>query len=447
MKEQDQVASIGAAPGSFWLWSLRAVGVVGLLISAYLTAVSAFEGVQPLGCGADSSCSRVLGSSWSKLAGIIPVSLPAILVYALAVSASVFLGAETTGRQRRLGWLILSLAAVVLVGAAAWFGALQVLVIGSFCAWCFGAHLCGVAFALLVLARAPFRWRAEGRNVEGVVTASAAAGVVTVGLLAVAAVALGQVFIKPIGQIGYGEQGAGPVNLAPVHGRDASYARMASPRGAGERKRRVTLYDGQIQLELPLPMLGSMDAPHVIIELFDYCCSHCRDMHKRIESARKRYDGELAIVTLPNPLDAKCNPHVVKTHAAFVEACELAHLALAVWHARPQAFEQMHEHLFLGTKAPTTATARAYAVGLVGAEPLRLAMAEPWITDQIRKDVELHRGSSGGKKQNKVLPKLIHAKGMVTGVPKVDQFFKYLEEQVGLTPPPAAAPESAGPQP
>jgi len=405
-------------PSPAWLWTLRAVLGLGLILCSYLTAVSLTEGLHPPGCGADSSCEQVLGSPLSRIAGVVPVGLPAVPLYAVALAASALLTSDTTGRQRRVGWMILAVVSFAVLGAAGWFVFLQSK-IGAFCVWCLSTHACGLVAALLILWRAPF----DRGGRDGALSASFAVLAVVIAVVGVGGVAAGQMF-QPARRV------EGQLPTPPAAG-PATF-RIRSPFQA---ERTVSLLQGQLQLEMPLPTIGHPDAPHVMVELFDYCCSHCRRMHKRVEQILRHYGDRVAFVPLVHPFDSKCNPKVKKTNKDFEEACELARLSLAVFRADPAQFQRMHDFMMTGSKAPKAEEARQFASDLVGAGTLERVLRDPWLADQIRTHMSLHQQTSGGKKKDGHLPKVIHAKALFTGMPDFDKFCEHLETELGVPAP------------
>src|SRR6187402_743909 len=88
----------------------RVLLVAALLVSIYLGWVS-FGGSAVGGCGPESNCDKVLSSRWSLL---VP-------------------------------------AAWAVIGAVAWFVALQLFVIKAVCPFCMAAHVCGLAAAAILL--------------------------------------------------------------------------------------------------------------------------------------------------------------------------------------------------------------------------------------------------------------------------------------------------------
>ena len=436
-----------ARPGAGWIWTVRALIVVAIAVASYLTVVSLIGGAQPLGCGADSNCAAVLASAWSRI-GPVPVGVLALLLYAVMLAAMSLFSPATSGPQRRGGWLILVTCAVAVLAAAAWFIWLQHR-IGSICYWCLGQHAIGLLIAAMILLRAPWGRERFGPHApprEALLTPALSAAVVLIGVLGVAVVAVGQDLFKREGpqaavemvEVNAADLAPAPVAPAPVA---AQPARVRSQRGRPPQpmpgpRRQVKLLNGQVRLSLPLPMLGSLEARHVIIELFDYACAHCRQMHAYMAKVQRRYGDQLAVVVLPVPLNPRCNPYVKQVRDAFKDSCELAKLSLAVFSARPGAFVQMDRWLFEGTDAPRAGQARAYALKLVDADALkRELVAGGWPERQISTNINLHRATSGRDKQFAILPKLILPDGVLAGLPKTpEKLFEQLEASMNLTP-------------
>ncbi|MDB4782728.1 vitamin K epoxide reductase family protein, partial [Akkermansiaceae bacterium] len=105
---------------------IRSLALVGFGVSAYLVWMKLTGQITSVvGCGGEGGCSNVLGSQWSQWF-LIPVS---------AVSACFYLGVIVL--TYKLSKSTLTIAAFLLIMAAAWFMGLQVFVIKSFCPWCF----------------------------------------------------------------------------------------------------------------------------------------------------------------------------------------------------------------------------------------------------------------------------------------------------------------------
>ena len=452
-------------PGALWLWSVRGLALAALLVATYLTFISVTDEARPAGCGPESACAEVLSSHWSKWMKVIPVSSLAIVLYAVVLAATVFLEPKSSGQQRRRGWILLTVGAVMILGAVVWFVCLQIFAIDGLCPWCMGAHLLGMALSCLILLLAPFglgRFKSE-RSDRDIIAAPVAGILVAAGLLGVAMFVMGQVLMKPTPASRWlavdTQQALPPVNrsqsnpqsgavpspgpvtprldiVAPENTEGTTPPRPAVPHPApNTSKRRVWFYNKSFFIELPLPLLGSPDAEHLILDLFDYRCMGCRRMHKSVTEARRRLGAKVAFVAFPVPLDSHCNPEVKKTHPYFEQSCELARLALAVWSANPDAFAAMHRWLFEGDDPPDAADARAFAVQLVGEQPLAAALTDPWIDEQILSHVRVHKFTYGKDKQYANLPKLISQTTLVAGVPEdADVLVKHLGKTFGIEP-------------
>jgi len=130
---------------------LRALAVVGLLISAYLTWVH-YAGVAPLCVGGSGGCETVQSSSYATILGV-PVAVVGLVGYSgLLLSASL---RDEVGIY--LGFL------VALVGAlfSAYLTYLELFVIHAICEWCVAsaavivAALICTSFGAWRLAKAP----------------------------------------------------------------------------------------------------------------------------------------------------------------------------------------------------------------------------------------------------------------------------------------------------
>ena len=111
---------------------------------------------------------------------------------------------------------------------------------------------------------------------------------------------------------------------------------VAAKSDAPALSRKVTFLDGKLTIDMyEQAVLGSPTAPHVVIEMVDYACPHCRAMHQTVERAVERYGDQLAIVIMPMPLELECNKQMDKTEPAHFGACKLARLAIGVSEVDP----------------------------------------------------------------------------------------------------------------
>ena len=116
------------------------------------------------------------------------------------------------------------------------------------------------------------------------------------------------------------------------------------------------------------PLLGNPEAKYVFVEMFDYTCSHCRNTHRAVRGAFKRYGDDLAIIALPVPLDRKCNSAATSSGGSHRGSCEISRIAVAVWRIDAAKFHELHDWIF-ETKRTAAAT-RRQAEQLVGREAL-----------------------------------------------------------------------------
>lgn len=365
-----------------------AVAALAVMIAAYLTWVSASEAAAPAGCGPASGCAQVLASRWSRWFDV-PVGAPAAGVYVAILVAAWFARPAGNPAHQRSGWAMLLALAALAAGAAAWFVALQVLVLRAFCPWCLALHACGIVVAVLVslgTSRAPDR-----------VTRGRAAALVAAGLLGVGVLVAGQL------------------------------ASAAPKRGMG-----LSAFSGVTIIPSDHPILGSPDAKHVAVVLADYTCPHCRALRHQLDAALERYGpAQLAVAAVPVPLNADCNDAVRVTAGRQRDACELARIALAVWVADPAKFAEMDRWLFAPARPPAAEAARQHAASLAGAEALERALADPRVDRRIAGNVAMYKAAGAGR-----LPKLLLPTHKAEGPAEdAEALFSLLETHLGLTAP------------
>ena len=174
--------------------------------------------------------------------------------------------------------------------------------------------------------------------------------------------------------------------------------------------------DGASQNNLPaidyhaVPMVGSPDAPYIVILLFDYQCPHCQKIHFLLDEAIQRYNGKLAFALCPAPLNTECNPYIHQDVDAFKNSCELAKISLAVWIARREAFPAFENWMFTFESGslwhPRSLEAtRAKAIELVGQAKFDTAWSDPWIGRYIQTCIRIYGQTIQGGKSG--IPKLV----------------------------------------
>lgn len=342
----------------------------------------------------------MLGSRWSQWFGV-PVAVFSLLLYTAILALSFFpRGAALT------------MLGVSLLVAPVWFGGLQIFNLHQFCPWCLGAHLIGLACGSLIF-----------RQPTG---PSAGIGWMA-GVAGLAALIAGQIFgpvpdthVETVVEVKKEIHEDGSL---PVH-----------ERGTG---RVETFLKGKSIRVAALPHLGDPNAPHVMVDYFDYACDSCRDTSEDLAAAMEKYPDQICIVLLPCPINRACNPNIpasqtnVKDHA---HACELARLALACWRTDPSSFAAVHSALF--ARPVLEPAAALAAVRPLLHKPLpEAALKDPWIDELLAADFADYKTLTQGEgRPNFVMPKLLlGGDNVVHGVTRTREvLFGMLEKQFGL---------------
>jgi hypothetical protein len=138
----------------------------------------------------------------------------------------------------------------------------------------------------------------------------------------------------------------------------------------------------------------------------------------------RKYPDDIAVVLRPVPLDGSCNPHADQHPGS----CEMTRIALAVWREEPEAFPGFHAALLA---QPEASAARKLAVGLIGADRLDQALADPWIDEVIRGNIAEWRKLSA---QTPKLPKLIIKETRILhGLPSGEgDFIRVMGRELGI---------------
>ena len=381
-----------------WLHWARLLLLVAASGAGYLAAVAFANG--PLaGCGPGSGCDKVLSSRWAYWLDI-PVSVPAVVVYLALFVASFLLQRKRSADDQRGAWMLAIGLSIVIAGAAVWFVGLQMFVIEAFCKYCLVAHACGFSAAILFLKNIPFASNASmpawsSGSPEYGVPRKALPSLIALGAIGTLALAGGQLLIQKQRNV-VREFASASTNQAAVAAgtNKVSLPKIAIPNSPNAQligPRLLSLYNGQFLFQLDdVPMIGSPDAPNVIVNLFDYNCFHCRILHPMLKDVQQRFGSRLGIVLLPMPMDQACNPYVPPKHPTFTNSCDYARLSLAVWHADKTAFGKFDDWLFSTQQPAPVDQVREYAARLVGAEKLESAVTNDWIQQLIVKSCNLH---------------------------------------------------------
>jgi len=168
----------------------------------------------------------------------------------------------------------------------------------------------------------------------------------------------------------------------------------------------VQMNGGTIKLKATdWPLIGSPDAKHIFIEMFDYTCEHCRATNMAIEAAKKNLGKDLAVLALPVPMNTACNPLIKTNSPAHVESCELSRLAIAVWRLDSEKFADFHQWMFQGETAPNYGQAFAKAAEWVGSDASKTVCSQ-----YVDRNIELYKRAGGGP-----IPKMVFKQTTIVG--------------------------------
>ncbi|MCP4788159.1 MAG: thioredoxin domain-containing protein [Fuerstiella sp.] len=152
---QNHSVPFGLLPSGKLLWTFRILCATALSLSGYL-AWTALNQVPVYGCGGGEvfDCGHVLTSKYAKVFGM-PVSVPAVALYLSLLSVLAFFRPETPEKLLRAGWSLLTFGAIAAALSALWFINIQVFELEHLCAYCLGAHSCGLVLAGIILWKRP----------------------------------------------------------------------------------------------------------------------------------------------------------------------------------------------------------------------------------------------------------------------------------------------------
>ncbi len=371
-----------------------------------------------VGCSGGSPCEHVLNSRWSTIAGVLPVSGLAVGVYLSIFVASLFIDPDTEAPVRRLAWSVLLILVGSVAGSAIWFTIIQKWFIGDFCPYCMATHITGVLLAALVIWRAtkkivghsndipPTNHEMDNSvfsfNTQHIIRPLPAMGMVLIGLVLSGILAACQV----------------------------SFISSAVYRD-GESQNTIPVIDYHT-----VPMVGSPDAPYIVTLLFDYQCPHCQKLHFMLDETARRFDGKLAFVLCPVPLNSRCNPYIPRDVDEFKNSCELAKIGLTVWVAKHDAFPAFENWMY-GFESGDSwhprsiESARTKAIELVSQAKFDIAWNDPWIQQYIQTSTRIYgqtvQNGKGG------VPKLIFGRRWVIPEPNnADDLKVILQKSLGV---------------
>ena len=370
-------------PWPWWRFAITGLCVLALALTTYLGWHFVLGG-SVIGCGGGSPCDQVLGSKWSAIGGVVPVSGLAAGAYMAMLLASFYLGPDTEASVRRLAWCVLLVLTGAAAGSAVWFVIVQKWFIGAFCPYCMATHVTGLVLATLVTWQAPKQF-AEGTSAQS----------------------------DPLDPTAAAQHGSTPLRATRLALSGVALAAVLAICQFTFTPKEVFHAGNSPATNLPVldlhnvPLIGSPNAPVIVTLLFDYECPHCQNLHSMLEEVIRVYGGKLAFVLCPAPLNTHCNPYIPRDVDVFKDSCELTKIALAVWVANRAAFPAFDRWMFSPdpgeswhARRPDEATAKA--IELVGQAKFDAARANAWIDKYLQTSIHLF-GDTGAH----AVPKLV----------------------------------------
>jgi uncharacterized membrane protein/protein-disulfide isomerase len=419
VKDNEATPSTHGLP--WWRWSIAGLSAFGLILSVYL-GWHYLAGGSLIGCGGGSPCDEILGSRWSVVGGVLPVSGLAAGVYLAILVASFFIGPGSEPTVRQLAWRALLILAATVAGSAVWFTIVQKWMVGAFCPYCMATHTTGLLLAALILWRG---WRESADDWAALGSAQIPASKPnTDGAPAFSPRRANRRTIFAWPAIGLGLAAGLAICQFAFNPPSRSH-------GGESQAAEATAFDPRA-----VPLLGSPNASYVVDVLFDYNCPHCQQLHGMLEEAVGRYQGKLAFVLCPAPLNTACNPYVTGDAAAFKDSCELAWLGLSVWVANREAFAEFDRWMFAAEagrlwRPRKFDAALAKAIELIGRPKFEAAQRDPWIERYLQTSVRLYGTSGAG-----AVPKLVYGARWMTPQPRnADDLMQILQKSLNVPAP------------
>ena len=335
-----------------------------VLLLSIILCIHSISGHGLIGCSQGTNCNAVLGSKWSFLFGIIPLSALAAGVWIAFLICLTLHRSSDLELQFFLNRILLILSGAV-TGSAAWFIWLQSHMIRAFCPYCMTAHILGIIISILTVI-----WCVKQKPGHAVLN-------IAFGLFLAVALAVVQFATTPL-------------TLA-----ERGFTQEPLPELSAQE----------------LPVIGDPDAPHTITLLFDWQCSHCRQVHGMLPDVVERLQGKVAFILCPISLSRECNPLVPQSNTdRFTGSCRLLHIGLALWRTDPGAFQRYEEWYWgdpaKGWNPPGVEEATARASDLIGSDMLETAMNDPWIESYLQTVLQIFsRTSTSGRS---AVPRMIY---------------------------------------
>jgi uncharacterized membrane protein len=365
---------------------------IAFLLSAWMLLHAKGGGLP--GCGGGSACDAVTKSRWARW-GPAPVAAVGAGLYLVMLLLAILTYVDPNKRWQVTQWAILATLALIAISAAAWFLGLSLLVLRKFCIYCGVIHFTALVAAVLLIACSPFpNWK----PIQVVVAA--------VTMLTFIA---GQLLWRPRLYSVTCEQTSGSVE--PVT--QSTPCTPVATEGASRTftGRIIRLNAGRVSLNIDeWPVLGSPTARHVIGWLFDHTCEECHHQHRLLLDVLDRFHGNLAIVAIPVPMHASCNPAVKCKDAERIQACAFARLCWAIWSIDPARFSEWSAFMASEEDRQPFGLALKKAETLVDIGAFNVRGPDTILDEKVAAAVELYRVAS-----TETVPAILLPRGILRG--------------------------------
>jgi protein-disulfide isomerase len=240
--------------------------------------------------------------------------------------------------------------------------------------------------------------------------------------------------------------GTSKENSATTDSKDASKTASTGGKNASPplpsdptKQRPVKFLGGKITLDVyQHPIIGSPEAPHIVIEMASYDCPHCRKMSTTMQHALERYGDQVALLVMVIPMETSCNKLLLDQSGNHPGACDTAKLALGVSKLNPTAFGEFHEFLMsTKDKPPSLGAIRSKAYVLADRSQLRDLTQKDELAAQIERYVDLYgrlQQQNQGNKKFGLPVQILGDYNMFGEVDNEEEVFKAWEEHLGVKP-------------
>ena len=106
-------------------------------------------------------------------------------------------------------------------------------------------------------------------------------------------------------------------------------------------------------------------------------------------------------------------------------------MGLALWRAKPKAQPQFDDWVFTPETPPPLVATRQYASQLAGPAAFERALKDPWIEEQIQRDISIYE--TNGLRGLGNMPQLIIGTNVASGTfSRAEDLFQLLSQNLGL---------------